>query len=260
MADDRQLFDYLLRLGDSPLILAQRLGEWLGKGPIVEEDIALTNVGLDLLGQARLWLGYAGEVEARFRDAGRNEDQLAFLRDAGDFRSLLIVELPNGNYADTIARQFLFDAWHSLALRALMQSADERVGQIAAEGANEVAYHVERSGDWVTRLGDGTDESHAKMQAAIDNLWMYTGEMFVPDATDLALLDAGVAADIRALEAPWRQRVDAVLAEATLTVPAITPVQRGAVRGGKQGVHTEHLGHLLAEMQFLQRAYPDAQW
>jgi ring-1,2-phenylacetyl-CoA epoxidase subunit PaaC len=260
MVDDRQLFDYLLRVGDSPLILAQRLAEWLGKGPIVEEDIALTNVGLDLLGQARRWFGYASEVEARFREAGRNEDQLAFLRDAGEFRNLLIVELPNGNYGDTIARQFLFDAWHLLVLNALMESADERVAEIATEGANEVAYHVERSGEWAIRLGDGTDESHAKMQTAIDNLWMYTGEMFVPDDTEIALIDAGVAADICALEAPWRQRVGDVLAEATLAIPANTPVQRDAARGGKQGVHTEHLGHLLAEMQFLQRAYPNAQW
>jgi ring-1,2-phenylacetyl-CoA epoxidase subunit PaaC len=260
MVQDRQLFDYLLRLGDSPLILAQRLAEWLGKGPIVEEDIALTNVGLDLLGQARRWYGYAGSVEGRFRGIGRNEDQLAFLRDAGDFRNLLIVELPNGNYGDTIARQFVFDAWHSLALNALMESADERVAEIATEGANEVAYHVARSGEWVIRLGDGSDESHAKMQAAIDNLWTYTGEMFVADDTEIALIDAGVAADIRALEAPWRQRVGAVLAEATLAIPANQPLKRDAVRGGKQGVHTAHLGHLLAEMQFLQRAYPNAQW
>jgi ring-1,2-phenylacetyl-CoA epoxidase subunit PaaC len=260
MTDDRQLFDYLLRIGDSPLILAQRLGEWLGKGPIVEEDIALTNVGLDLLGQARRWFGYAGEVEARFRGVARTEDQLAFLRDAGDFRNLLIVELPNGNYADTSARQFLFDVWHSLVLRALMDSTDARIAEIAADGASEVAYHVQRSSDWVIRLGDGTDESHLKMQAAIDDLWMYTGEMFVPDDTDLALIDAGVAADIRAIEAPWRRRVDAVLADATLAAPAKPAVQPGATRGGKQGVHTEHLGHLLAEMQFLQRAYPDAQW
>ena len=260
MADDRNLFDYLLRIGDSPLILAQRLGEWLGKGPIVEEDIALTNVGLDLLGQARLWFGYACEVEARYCDSARSEDQLALLRDAAEFRNLLIVEIPNGNYADTIARQFLFDAWHLVALRALEDSNDERIAEIAAKGAKEVAYHVERSGDWVIRLGDGTDESHARMQTAIDNLWMYTGEMFAPDATERALVDAGVAADMGALDAPWHQRVDAVLAEATLTAPANAWMQGGGARGGKQGVHTEHLGHLLAEMQFLQRAYPGAQW
>jgi ring-1,2-phenylacetyl-CoA epoxidase subunit PaaC len=256
MNHDRHLFDYLLRLGDSPLILAQRLGAAVGHGPMLEEDIALTNVGLDLIGQARMWLSFAGEVEARFAGKGRSEDQLAFLRDGGDFRNLLLVEQPNGNFADTIARQFLFDAWHLLALRALMRSRDARIAEIAAKGAKEVAYHVERSGDWVIRLGDGTDESHAKMQAAIDGLWTYTGEMFVGDATEQALIDAGIAADVRAFEAPWRQQVDAVFAEATIAVPAGAYMQKG----GKQGGHTEHLGYLLAEMQFLQRAYPDAQW
>ncbi len=260
MDDDPILFQYLLRLGDSPLILAQQLGAWVGKGPALEEDIALTNVGLDLLGQARLWLTCAGEVEARLGGAGRSEDELAFTRDGGEFRNLLLVEQPNGSYADTMARQFLFDTWHLLALRALLPSRDARVAAIADKAAREVAYHVERSGDWVVRLGDGTPESHARMQAAIDGLWMYTGEMFVPDAVELALIDAGVAADVRALEAPWRRHVDAVLAEATLSVPQNGWMQGGGGRGGKQGVHTEHLGHLLAEMQFLQRAYPDAQW
>jgi len=260
MTQDEQLFQYLLRLGDSPLVLAQRLGEWVGKGPAIEEDIALTNVGLDLLGQARLWLSYAGEVEARFHGTGRSEDQLAFTRDGGDFCNLLLVEQPNGSYADTTARQFLFDTWHLLALRALAQSKDPRVVEIAAKGAKEAAYHVERSGDWVIRLGDGTAESHARMQAAIDGLWTYTGEMFAPDAVERGLQEAGIAADAAALEAPWRQHVDAVLAAATLTVPQDAWMQGGGGRGGKQGVHTEHLGRLLAEMQFLQRAYPDAQW
>jgi ring-1,2-phenylacetyl-CoA epoxidase subunit PaaC len=256
MNHDRHLFDYLLRLGDSPLILAQRLGAWGGHGPMLEEDIALTNVGLDLIGQARMWLSFAGEVEARFAGRGRSEDQLAFLRDGGDFRNLLLVEQPNGTFADTIARQFLFDAWHLLALRGLMQSRDARIAEIAAKGAKEVAYHVERSGDWVIRLGDGTDESHAKMESAIDGLWTYTGEMFVGDATEQALIDAGIAADVRALEAPWRQQVDAVFAEATIAAPMGAYMRKG----GKQGAHTEHLGYLLAEMQFLQRTYPNAQW
>jgi ring-1,2-phenylacetyl-CoA epoxidase subunit PaaC len=256
MPRDEDLFQYLLRLGDSPLVLAQRLGEWVGRGPVLEEDIAQTNVGLDLLGQARLWLSYAGEVEARYAGKGRNEDELAFLRDGGEFRNLLLVEQPNGGFAETTARQFLFDTWHLLLLRALAGSGDAHVAGIAAKGAKEAAYHVERSGDWVVRLGDGTDASRARMQAAIDDLWTYTGEMFVPDATELALIEAGIAADVRALEAPWRRHVDAVLAEATLEAPAGTFMQKG----GKQGVHTEHLGHLLAEMQFLQRAYPGARW
>jgi ring-1,2-phenylacetyl-CoA epoxidase subunit PaaC len=256
MKHDEALFQYLLRLGDSPLILAQRLGEWVGHGPALEEDIAQTNVGLDLLGQARLWLACAGEVEARYATVGRDEDQLAFLRDSAEFRNLLLVEQPNGNFADTTARQFLFDAGHLLLLRALAGSTDSRIAAIAAKGAKEAAYHVERSADWVIRLGDGTGESHARMQAAIDDLWMYTGEMFAPDATELALIEAGIAADVRALAAPWRQHVDAVLADATLTTPGETCMQQG----GKRGVHTEHLGHLLAEMQVLQRAYPGARW
>jgi ring-1,2-phenylacetyl-CoA epoxidase subunit PaaC len=253
---DKPLFDYLLRLGDSPLILAQRLGAWVGKGPILEEDLALANVGLDLLGQARMWLSYAGEVESRLKGRGRDEDQLAFLRDGGEFRNLLITEQPNGNFADTIARQFLFDAWHELALHALARSTDARIAGIAAKAAKEVAYHVDRSGDWVIRLGDGTDESHARMQAAIDNLWAYTGEMCASDAEEATLIDAGIAADVRLLAAPWRQRIDAVMDEATIEVPASAHTQRG----GKQGVHTEHLGYVLAEMQFLQRAYPGARW
>ena len=257
---DPFLFEYLLRLGDSPLILAQRLGEWVGKGPIVEEELALTNVGLDLLGQGRMWLTYAGEVEARFAPHGRDEDALAFHRDAGAFRNLLLVEQPNGNYADTMTRQFLFDAWHVLALQALARSCDPRVAEIAAKGAKEVSYHVERSGDWMIRLGDGNDESHARTQSALDNLWMYTGEMFAPDAIDVALAGAGIGFDHAVLRTPWREHVDTVLTEATLTLPAAEWMQGRGGRGGRQGIHGEHLGHLLAEMQYLQRAYPDSQW
>ncbi|MEO8487312.1 MAG: 1,2-phenylacetyl-CoA epoxidase subunit PaaC [Betaproteobacteria bacterium] len=246
------LFEILLRLGDSPLILAQRLSEWVGKGPVLEEDIALANVGLDLLGQARLWLSYAGEVEGE----GRDEDALAYRRDADAFRNALLVEQPNGNYADTIARQFLFDHWHALALRSLAGSRDERIAAIASKAATEVAYHVERSTDWVIRLGDGTDLSHRRMQAAIDGAWMYANELFVPDAIDDASARDGIGVDLRALAGPWRAAVGAALTEATLT----TPSDDWAQRGGRQGRHTEHLGHLLAEMQFLQRAYPDARW
>jgi ring-1,2-phenylacetyl-CoA epoxidase subunit PaaC len=255
-AHDRALFDALLRLADSPLVLAQRLGAWVGKGPILEEDLALTNVGLDLLGQARLWLAYAGEVEARYAGKGRDEDQLAFLRDGGEYRNLLLVEQPNGNFADTMARQFLFDAWHELSLAALVHSHDARIAEIAAKSAKEVAYHVERSADWVIRLGDGTAESHTKMQAAVDSLWTYTGEMFAAVPAEHALVESGVVVDVRALAAPWRERVGAVLEEATLALPADAHMQKG----GKEGVHTEHLGYLLAEMQFLQRAYPNAKW
>jgi ring-1,2-phenylacetyl-CoA epoxidase subunit PaaC len=261
MSADRTLSEYLLRLADNDLILAQRLGEWVGHGPVLEEDIATTNIGLDLLGQSRLWFAYAGEVEARCNDgAGRSEDQLAFLRDAGEFRNLMLVEQPNGDYAVTMARQFYFDIWHQLLLRGLTASADARIAEIAAKALKEVHYHGERSVDWVIRLGDGTDESHRRMQAAVDDLWMYTGEMFEVDAIELALIDAGIACDVRTLAVPWRQRVGAVFAEATLAVPSGVWMQGSGGRGGKQGVHTEHIGPMLAQMQWLQRTYPGAQW
>ena len=260
MPDSGQLFDYLLRLGDNGLVLAQRLGEWVGKGPVLEEDIASTNVGLDLLGQARLWLAYAGEVEARDGKPGRSEDQLAYFRDGAGYRNLLLVEQPNGHYADTIARQFLFDQWHVLLLGQLTLSRDERIAGIAAKAVKEARYHVERSADWVIRLGDGTELSHARMQAAIDGLWMYTGEMFAVDATERALIGAGIAADAAALEPHWRSAVQAVLDEAALAIPADSWMQGTRERGGKQGVHTEHLSHLLAVMQSLPRAHPNAQW
>jgi ring-1,2-phenylacetyl-CoA epoxidase subunit PaaC len=253
---DTPLLDYLLHLADTDLVLAQRLCEWVGKGPIVEEDIASTNVGLDLLGQARLWFGYASEVEKGARGVGRSEDQLAFLRDAHDFRNLLLVEQPNGSYADTIARQYLFDQWHVLVLGALARSSDARIAEIAAKAVKEARYHVERSADWVVRLGDGTEESHARMQDAIDGLWRFTGEMFTPAAAELELIANGVVADVRDLHAAWNDAVGAVLEEGTLARPA----DGWAHRGGKSGVHTEHLGRLLAEMQFLQRAYAGASW
>jgi ring-1,2-phenylacetyl-CoA epoxidase subunit PaaC len=260
MSGNGQLFDYLLRLGDNGLVLAQRLGEWVGKGPVLEEDIASTNVGLDLLGQARLWLAYAGEVEARDGKPGRSEDQLAYLRDSASYRNLLLVEQPNGNYAHTIARQFLFDQWHVLLLGQLTLSQDERIAGIAAKAVKEARYHVERSTDWVVRLGDGTELSHARMQAAIDALWMYTGEMFAVDATERALVDAGIAADAAALEPHWRSAVQGTFDEATLAVPTDSWMQGTRERGGKQGVHTEHLSHMLAVMQSLPRAHPNAQW
>jgi ring-1,2-phenylacetyl-CoA epoxidase subunit PaaC len=254
------LFEYLLRLGDTDLVLAQRLGEWVGKGPVLEEDIALANVGLDLLGHARMWLGYAGEVEARFRGRGRNEDELAFLRDGAAFRNLQLVEQPNGDYADTTARQFYFDHAHLLLLRGLAASRDERVAAIAAKAVKEARYHVERSSDWVVRLGDGTDESHARMQRAIDDLWPYTGELFAGDAVEATLGAAGMVPEPASLVAPWRAAIVAVLEEATLTMPSSEWMHGARGRGGRHGVHTEHLGHLLAQMQFLQRAYPGAQW
>lgn len=246
------LLEYLLRLGDNALILGQRLGEWVGHGPALEEEMANANVALDLIGQARLWLTYAAEVEGR----GRDEDKLAFLRDAHEFRNVLLVERQNGNYADTIARQFFFDTWHCLLLTALKKSSDTRVAEIAEKALKEATYHRERSEDWVVRLGDGTPESHARMQAAVDELWTYTGELFEADEVDRSLSAAGIAPDLSGLRKHWLRHVEDVFSEATLGVPGNTWMQQG----GKRGRHTEALGYLLAEMQFLQRAYPDAQW
>ncbi len=252
MAEPEPLCEYLLRLGDNCLILGHRLSEWCGHAPVLEEDIALANVALDLIGQAKLWLGLAGEVEGKGRDA----DRLAFLRDAREFRNLLLVEQKNGDFAVTMGRQFLFDAWHYLVLRELGRSADARIAEIAAKAVKEVAYHLERSRDWVVRLGDGTEESRRRMQRSVDVLWPYAGEMFEMDAVDEELVRQGVAADLAALRQPWFEHVGATLEEATLDRPEWGWMQRG----GKRGLHSEHLGYLLAEMQFLQRAYPDAAW
>jgi len=252
MTRDKARFEYLLRLGDTSLVLGHRLSEWCGHGPAVEEDMALTNIALDLIGQARLLLTHAGEVEG----AGRSEDDLAYLRDVLDYRNLLLVERPNGDFAVTIARQFLFDAFHVDLMKRLTESTDERLAAIAAKSLKEVTYHLRHSSEWVIRLGDGTDESHARMQAAIDDLWMYTGEMFAMDEVDEAMVAAGVGVDLAALKPGWDRRVDEVLEEATLTRPDDAWMHTG----GKAGRHTEHLGYLLAEMQFLQRAYPGATW
>jgi len=248
-----QKFEYLLRLADNVLVLSQRLSEWCGKGPALEEDMALTNVALDLIGQARFWFSYAGEIEG----AGRDEDQLAFLRDAHDFHNILLVEQPNGSYADTLARQFYFDTWHFLLLQKLVESSDQRIAAIAEKSLKEVSYHVRRSGDLIVRLGDGTAQSHAMMQAAVNELWMYTGEMFQGDALDQAMAAQGIAPDLASLREPWINHVQEIFQEATLIVP---PLNAWMQKGGKQGVHSEHLGYLVAEMQFLQRAYPAATW
>ena len=246
------LFEYLLRLGDNALILGHRLSEWTGHAPVLEEELALANVALDLIGQTQLWLGLAGEVEGKGRDA----DKLAFLRDAGGYRNVLLVEQPNGDFARTMTRQFFFDTWHYLLLQGLTQSTDTRIADIAGKSLKEVAYHAERSRDWVVRLGDGTEESHRRMQRAIDDLWVYTGELFEMDEIDRTLLTQGLAVDLAALRQPWSEHVGRTLEEATLEQPK----QGWAQRGGKRGVHSEHLGYLLAEMQFLQRAYPNATW
>lgn len=252
MAEQKQLFEYLLRLGDNCLILGHRLSEWCGHGPVVEEDLALANVALDLIGQARLWLTLAGQVEGR----GRGEDALAYLRDAREFHNLLLVEQPNGHYGHTTARQFYFDTWHYYLLQGLTKSQHPDMVEIAKKSLKEVTYHLNRSSEWVVCLGDGTEESHQRMQEAIDDLWMYTGELFEMDEIDQALLAEGIAVDLASLREPWLQHIHTTLSEATLELPKASWMQQG----GKQGVHSEHLGFILAEMQFLQRAYPNATW
>jgi ring-1,2-phenylacetyl-CoA epoxidase subunit PaaC len=235
--------EYLLRRGDDALVLGQRLAEWLGHGPQLEEDIAAANISLDLIGEARLWLTLAGEREGR----GRDEDQLAYLREQHEFRNCTMVELPNGDYAFTIVRRLLFDVYQKVLFKGLSSSGDEQVAAIAAKAAGENAYHCEHSADWTIRFGDGTEDSHRRAQAALDALWPYTEEWFVADDVDP---DAG------ALREPWRREVEPVLAQATLAVPPATRF----LSTGRRGAHSEHLGYLLAEMQVLQRTHPGAQW
>ncbi|UFI01709.1 1,2-phenylacetyl-CoA epoxidase subunit PaaC [Roseibium aggregatum] len=246
------LFEWLLRRGDTALVLGHRVSEWCGHSPVLEEDIALANVALDLIGQARMWLGLAGEIEGK----GRGENELAYLRDAWDFRNFLLAEQPNGDFGQTLMRQFLIDAYQVPLLEALKSSKDERIAAIAAKAGKEVAYHLDRSADLVIRLGDGTEESHRRMQQALDALWSYTGEMFASDAIDTAMAEAGLAPDAASLKSEWKETVEAVLDEATLTLPE----SDFAHMGGLTGRHSEHLGHMLAELQFLQRAYPGATW
>lgn len=243
---------FALRLGDDSLILGQRLSEWCGHAPALEVDLSLANVALDQIGQATHFLNLAGELEAR----GRDGDALAFHRDVMDFTNCLLVEQPNGDFAQTIARQFLFSHYQELLFAALATSKDARFAAIAAKAVKEVTYHATLASDWVVRLGDGTDESKTRMVAGLDWMWRFADELFVMDEIDAAVLAAGVGVDKAALRAAWDQRIDAVLAEATLARPA----SRRPVLGGRAGRHSEHLGHLLSHMQYLQRAYPGATW
>ena len=251
--DQGALFEFLLRMGDNTLILGHRVSEWCGHAPVLEEDIALANTALDMIGQTQMWLGLAGEIEGK----GRSADDLAFLRDAWDFRNVLLCELPNGDFGQTLMRQFLFDAWHVVMLGHLMNSSEPRVAEIAAKASKEAAYHVERSGDTVVGLGDGTEESHRRMQDALNYLWSYSGELFESGAVDQAMAAAGIAPDPTSLRAEYDALVGRVLAEATLKIPDSPFVHKGG-RDGR--MHSEHLGHLLTSMQWLQRAYPGAEW
>jgi ring-1,2-phenylacetyl-CoA epoxidase subunit PaaC len=252
VASGSETFEYLLRLADDRLVLGHRLSEWCGHAPILEEDIALANIALDLVGQSNLLLTHAAAAE----NAGRDADALAFLRDAIDFRNVLLVELPKGDFAVTIARQFFFSAFGMLQSEALQRSSDRELGGIAGKMLKEFRYHVRHSGEWMLRLGDGTVESHDRLQAAVNELWRYTGELFLADDLDQRVASAGIGVDPSRLEPAWRQTVEDVLTRSGVSTPAVTWMQRG----GRQGRHTEHLGHMLAEMQVLQRQHPGATW
>ena len=246
-------FEYVLQLGDNALILGHRLSEWCGHGPVLEQDIALTNIALDQVGQARSLLKYAGSLENK----GRDEDALAYLRDVPEYRNVLLVEQPNTDFAYTIVRQFFFDAFNYYLHEALTRSKDEHLRAIAEKSLKEITYHLRFSSEWMIRLGDGTEVSHNKIQTALDDLWMYTGELFEPSEADQLMLAEGIAPDLSTLKAAFGKKVTAILAQATLQQPDIKWMQYG----GKSGkMHSEYLGFILAELQFMQRAYPNMEW
>jgi ring-1,2-phenylacetyl-CoA epoxidase subunit PaaC len=245
-------FEYVLRLGDDSLILGHRLSEWCGHGPILEEDIALTNIALDLVGQATSLLNYAGEIEGK----GRDGDALAFLRFDREYRNLLLVEQPNGDFGMTMMRQFLFDAYRKPLFESLRESKDLHLAAIAEKSLKETKYHLKHSSEWIIRLGDGTEESHERMQNALDTLWRYTSELFYVDDTDEIMMKEGFAPEILGIKQAWEHTVKTVLSEATLEIPTNNWKQEG----GRKGLHSEHLGFMLAEMQYMQRAYPNMEW
>lgn len=254
MTTQEALFQYLLRQGDTTLILGHRLSEWCGHGPKLEQDIALINIALDLVGQSRSYLEYAAKIEGK----NRTEDDLAYHRAEREFKNLLLVEQPNGNWGNTIMRSFYFDVFHYLYLHELVKSKDDQVAAIAQKSLKEVTYHLKHNADWVIRLGDGTEESHEKMQTAADELMMFTGEMFDMDEVDDLLIKEGIAPDLKPLKSKWLQKVKDVFTEAGLNLPdENTWMQSG---GKLKGIHSEQMGFILAEMQYLPRAYPDATW
>ncbi|MEJ6617522.1 MAG: phenylacetate-CoA oxygenase subunit PaaC [Crocinitomicaceae bacterium] len=246
------LFEYLLRIGDDSLILGHRLSEWCGHGPILEVDIAMTNIALDFVGQTTTILELAGEVEGK----GRSNDELAFLRFDKDYRNLLLVEQPNTDFGFTMMRQFLFDAYRKPLFEILMKSNNPRLAGIAEKSLKETKYHLRHSSEWIIRLGDGTEESHSRIQESLDTMWRYTGELFYKDAVDAELTVSGVLPDMSGLEAQWKKTVDEVFAMATLEIPE-SPWK---FEGGRIGKHSEHLGYILAELQYMQRAYPNMEW
>lgn len=252
MENKNQLIEYLLRLADTSLINGQRLAEWCGHGPILEEDIALTNISLDCIGQARGFYQYAAQLEG----AGKTEDDLAYLRDERGFKNLLLTELPNGDFAQTILRQFLVSAFQYFYFDKLRASTDKTIAALAEKSFKEVAYHLRHSSAWVIRLGDGTDESRERMLKALDELWLYTGDLFDADGIETELVKAGIAPDAKAIQTRWLQKVKEVFDEATLPVPEKVFMMSGS----REGKHTENLGYILAEMQSLHRAHPGAEW
>ncbi|WP_219601043.1 1,2-phenylacetyl-CoA epoxidase subunit PaaC [Hymenobacter sp. DG01] len=246
------LFAFVLQLADTSLILAHRLSEWCGHGPILEQDLAMANIALDLLGEARSYYQYAAELEGK----GRTEDDLAYLRSAVEYRNPLLVEQPNGDFAGTIVRQFIYDCFHYHLLQQLKSGPDAHLAAIAEKSVKEAAYHIKWSAEWVIRLGDGTEESRRRVEKALDNLWRYSGELTTPSASEKALQAAGFLPDYAAIQQQIDAHVARVLEEATLPVPQGVFMQKG----GKDGRHSEHLGYLLAELQYLQRTYPGLQW
>ena len=252
MNSDEAVIAYVLRLADNALILAQRMIELVTAKPELEEELANANFALDFIGQARMLYSYAAELEG----AGRSEDDLAFMRDGNEFRNLLLIEQPNGHFGDSIVRQYLFEAFYVHQLDALTQCKDHRIAEIAARAIREVRYHLRHISHWLIRLGDGTRDSHQRVQASLDELWRFTGEMFVSDEVDVAIRDNLAGPDLEAIAALWKRDVEGVIAEATLQLPE----DQWMARGGKQGQHSEHFGFLIAEMQFLQRSYAGASW
>ncbi len=247
------LFEYCLKLGDNGLILGHRLSEWCGHGPILEEDIAMTNIALDLVGQARGFLTYAAEVEGK----GRTEDDLAYLRDVMQFRNFILVEQPNGDFAHTMTRQYFFSLWAFLHFSQLVKSTDETLAGLAQKSLKEITYHLRHASEWMRRLGDGTKESNSRLQQAVNNLWIYTEELFVNSESEKMLTKENILPGNEQIKADWNERVSELMTECNITLPAGNIKM---VTGINKGGHSEHLGHLLAEMQFLPRAYPNSQW
>ncbi|HEY1045015.1 MAG TPA: 1,2-phenylacetyl-CoA epoxidase subunit PaaC [Bacteroidia bacterium] len=252
MSEQKELFEYVLHLADNSMILGQRNAEWCGHGPVLEQDIALTNISLDLIGEARSFYQYAADIKGE----KSTEDSVAFLRDVMQYRNVLLVEQPNTDWAFTIVRQFFFDVFHYYLNLALSESKDARIKEIALKTIKETTYHMKWSSEWMIRLGDGTELSQAKMQKAVNELWEFTGEMFNPTETETTAFNLGYGADIKGIESLWMEKVKEIMNEATLTIPDNKYMQKG----GKKGYHSEHLGYVLAEMQYLQRAYPGAEW